>query len=170
SARTCRPFGRRHRPFVSNRQTARALAPRVTLASHTGRTCRMALRTPTVDAGVGDSTPSNALRKRWLQLCAGILGMTMIANLQYGWTLFVNPIDNAHHWGLTAIQVAFTIFVLFETWLVPVEGYLVDRFGPSVMVGIGGVLVAAAWVVNAAAESLPMLYVGGALGGLGAGI
>jgi len=96
--------------------------------------------------------------------------MTMIANLQYGWTLFVNPIDNAHHWGLTAIQVAFTIFVLFETWLVPVEGYLVDRFGPSVMVGIGGVLVAAAWVVNAAAESLPMLYVGGALGGLGAGI
>jgi OFA family oxalate/formate antiporter-like MFS transporter len=116
----------------------------------------MALRR-TADVAAAGSTNPSGLRNRWVQLCAGILGMVMIANLQYGWTLFVNPIENAHHWGLTAIQVAFTIFVLFETWLVPVEGYLVDRFGPSVMVGIGGVLVAAAWVVNAAADSLAML-------------
>ena len=129
----------------------------------------MALRTTTAD-GRANSTAPKVLRNRWLQLGAGILGMIMIANLQYGWTLFVNPIDNVHHWGLTAIQVAFTIFVLCETWLVPVEGYLVDRFGPSVMVAIGGLLVAAAWAVNAAADSLVMLYVGGALGGLGAGI
>ena len=94
----------------------------------------------------------------------------MIANLQYGWTLFVNPMDDKHHWGKAAIQVAFTIFVLAETWLVPVEGYLVDRFGPRLLVAFGGILVGAAWLVNAAATSLPMLYLGGALGGIGAGI
>ena len=66
---------------------------------------------------------------RLVQLLVGIVCMVMIANLQYGWTLFVNPIDQKYHWGRAAIQVAFTIFVLTETWLVPVEGWLVDRFG-----------------------------------------
>jgi MFS family permease len=64
--------------------------------------------------------------------------MVMIANLQYGWTLFVNPIDEKYHWGRAAIQVAFTIFVLTETWLVPFEGYLIDKFGPRIMVGLSG--------------------------------
>src|SRR2546426_5861747 len=59
---------------------------------------------------------------RWVQLVLGIVGMVAIANLQYGWTLFVNPIDSRFHWGKAAIQVAFTVFVLAETWLVPFEG------------------------------------------------
>jgi len=96
--------------------------------------------------------------------------MVAIANLQYGWTLFVNPIDSKFHWGKAAIQVAFTLFVLAETWLVPLEGYLVDRFGPRLLVAIGGVLVGASWWVNARASSLLMLYAGGVLGGVGAGI
>ena len=68
---------------------------------------------------------------RWWQLSLGVICMSMIANLQYGWTLFVNPIHDEHGWSLSAIQVAFTIFVLVETWLVPIEGYLVDRIGPT---------------------------------------
>src|SRR5215469_14724616 len=107
---------------------------------------------------------------RWGQLVFGIICMVMTANLQYGWTLFVLPIDDKHHWGRASIQVAFSIFVLFETWLVPFEGYLVDRFGPSLMVAIGGILVAAAWLINASANTLPLLYLGGAVGGIGAGI
>lgn len=107
---------------------------------------------------------------RWGQLIAGIVCMVMIANLQYGWTLFVNPIDQKYHWGRAAIQVAFTIFVVTETWLVPLEGYLIDRFGPKVMVSGSGVLVAVAWVINAYAESLTMLYIGAAVGGVGAGV
>jgi OFA family oxalate/formate antiporter-like MFS transporter len=103
-------------------------------------------------------------------LAAGIICMVMIANLQYGWTLFVNPIDQKYHWGKAAIQVAFTIFVLTETWLVPFEGYLVDRFGPRLMIGISGVLVAIAWVINSVADSLLLLYVGAAIGGIGAGV
>jgi OFA family oxalate/formate antiporter-like MFS transporter len=96
--------------------------------------------------------------------------MVMIANLQYGWTLFVNPIDQKYHWGRAAIQVAFTIFVLMETWLVPLEGYLIDKFGPRVMIGGSGVLVAIAWVINSVADSLSLLYVGAAIGGIGAGV
>ena len=85
---------------------------------------------------------------RWGQLIFGIICMVMIANLQYGWTLFVNPIDHKYHWGRAAIQVAFTIFVVTETWLVPLEGMLIDRFGPRVMVCGSGVLVAIAWMLN----------------------
>ena len=106
---------------------------------------------------------------RWWQLVFGIICMTMIANLQYGWTLFVNPLDAKFHWGRAAIQVAFTIFVLTETWLVPIEGYLVDRFGPRPVVVIGGILCAIAWAMNSVADSLPFLYLAAAIGGIGAG-
>ncbi len=107
---------------------------------------------------------------RWGQLIIGIICMVMIANLQYGWTLFVNPIDQKYHWGRAAIQVAFTIFVVTETWLVPFEGYLIDRYGPKVMVCGSGFLVAVAWMINAYADSLALLYLAAAIGGIGAGI
>src|SRR5438067_3041687 len=106
---------------------------------------------------------------RWWQLSLGIVCMSMIANLQYGWTLFVNPIHDKHGWSLSAIQVAFTVFVLVETWLVPFEGYLVDKVGPQLVGVAAGVLVALAWVINAMATSLPMLYLGAIVGGIGAG-
>src|SRR6187549_2625890 len=106
---------------------------------------------------------------RWIQLILGIVCMAMIANLQYGWTLFVNPIADKHGWSRAAIQVAFTIFVLTETWLVPIEGYLVDKFGPRPVVMIGGILCGLGWVMNAYADSLTMLYVAAAVGGVGAG-
>lgn len=107
---------------------------------------------------------------RWGQLIFGIICMVMIANLQYGWTLFVTPIDQKYHWGRAAIQVAFTIFVLTETWLVPVEGYLIDKFGPRVMISASGALVAIAWAINSVADSLFLLYLGAAIGGVGAGV
>src|SRR6266702_4533921 len=107
---------------------------------------------------------------RWGQLIFGIICMVMIANLQYGWTLFVGPIDNKYHWGRAAIQVAFTIFVLTETWLVPIEGYLIDKFGPRVMICGSGFLVAVAWVINSFAGSLILPYTGAAIGGIGAGV
>jgi OFA family oxalate/formate antiporter-like MFS transporter len=93
----------------------------------------------------------------------------MIANLQYGWTLFVNPIHDTHGWSLSAIQVAFTIFVLVETWLVPIEGYVVDKVGPRFVGVAAGVLVALSWVIYSVATSLPMLYLGAIVGGIGAG-
>jgi OFA family oxalate/formate antiporter-like MFS transporter len=105
----------------------------------------------------------------WVQLIIGVICMAAVANLQYGWTLFVNPIDAKYHWGRASIQVAFTLFVLIETWLIPVEGYLVDRFGPRWVVLAGALLVGSAWALNSVASSLPMLYFGAALGGIGTG-
>jgi MFS transporter, OFA family, oxalate/formate antiporter len=119
------------------------------------------------------TVPSGAIASpatRWGQLIFGIICMVMIANLQYGWTLFVNPIDQKYHWGRAAIQVAFTIFVLTETWLVPIEGYLIDRFGPKIMICGSGLLVAIAWVLNSYADSLTLLYIAAAIGGIGAGV
>ena len=89
---------------------------------------------------------------RWLQLAMGVVCMAMIANLQYGWTLFVDPIDQKYHWGRAAIQLAFTLFVVTETWLVPVEAWFVDKYGPRVVVMFGGVTIAIAWVMNSYAE------------------
>jgi MFS transporter, OFA family, oxalate/formate antiporter len=95
--------------------------------------------------------------------------MVMIANLQYGWTLFINPIDQKYHWGRAAIQVAFTIFVVTETVLQPLGGYLIDRFGPRVMVCGSGAMVAIAWVLNSVADTLTLLYLAAVIAGLGAG-
>src|SRR5207248_110550 len=119
----------------------------------------------TLDATGSTTAPVN----RWVQLVAGVICMVMIANLQYGWTYFVDPIDAKFHWGRTSIQVAFTIFVATETWLVPIEGWFVDRFGPRIVVMFGGVVVAIAWTLNSLASSLPMLYVSEMLAGIGAG-
>jgi MFS transporter, OFA family, oxalate/formate antiporter len=116
-----------------------------------------------------DQNPS-FVRNRWIQLIVGIVGMVAIANLQYGWTLFVGPIDQKFQWGRAAIQVAFTLFVLAETWLVPLEAYFVDRYGPRVIVAIGGILVGLSWIINSRADTLTKLYAGGIIGGIGAGI
>lgn len=116
------------------------------------------------------ATPARGpLGGRWLQLLIGVICMSMIANLQYGWTLFVEPMNEKHQWGRASIQVAFTIFVLFETWLVPVEGWFVDKFGPRIVVFIGAILCGLSWVMNSRADSLMMLYISAALGGTGAG-
>ena len=119
-----------------------------------------------------ETSPSSTDREhrgRYLQLFIGIVCMVMIANLQYGWNLFVNPINATHHWGRAAIQVAFSIFVVTETWLVPVEGWFVDRFGPRLVVMIGGLLVGIAWAIDSVANSLAVLYAAAALSGIGAG-
>jgi OFA family oxalate/formate antiporter-like MFS transporter len=116
---------------------------------------------------VGDAVQHRHFR--WGQLVMGIVCMAMIANLQYGWTLFVNPIADKHGWSRAAIQVAFTIFVLTETWLVPIEGYLVDRFGPRPVVLVGGLLCGLGWALNSVADSLTLLYIAAAVGGVGAG-
>jgi OFA family oxalate/formate antiporter-like MFS transporter len=121
------------------------------------------------NAGAFNKIVTRPASYRWMQLFMGIVCMAMIANLQYGWTLFVNPIAEKYGWTKAAIQVAFTIFVLTETWLVPIEGYLVDRFGPRPVVLVGGLLCGIGWVLNSFANSLALLYIAAAVSGIGAG-
>ncbi|GJE09857.1 MULTISPECIES: oxalate/formate MFS antiporter [Methylobacterium] len=106
---------------------------------------------------------------RWLQLAFGVICMCMIANMQYGWTFFVNPMQERHGWDRAAIQVAFTLFVVTETWLVPIEGWFVDKYGPRIVTLFGGLLCGIAWVINSYAETLTVLYIAAAIGGTGAG-
>jgi OFA family oxalate/formate antiporter-like MFS transporter len=110
---------------------------------------------------------------RWSILSCGIVCMMMIANLQYGWTLFVNPIAAKHGWSIAAVQVAFSIFIALETWLTPIEGWIVDllgaRRGSMIMVAFGGIMVAIGWTMNSYAETLPMLYTAAVFGGIGGG-
>ncbi|MET0409079.1 MAG: oxalate/formate MFS antiporter [Hyphomicrobium sp.] len=106
---------------------------------------------------------------RWGQLAIGVICMVMIANLQYGWTFFVPDIQKTFSWDRSAIQWAFTLFVLFETWLVPVEAWFVDKYGPQRVVILGGILCAAGWVINSYATTLGQFYIGQILAGIGAG-
>src|SRR5581483_181725 len=110
--------------------------------------------------------PAAAGYAGWVQLVLGILCMVAIANLQYGWTLFVEPLQQRFGWSRSALQVTFTLFVLTETWLLPVEGYLLDRYGPRRLVALGGLLIGAAWVLNAVADSLALFYLGGVSAGI----
>src|SRR5580693_3378996 len=118
------------------------------------------------DALVSSST-------RWGQLIAGVICMVLIANLQYGWTLFVNPINKAHGWSIASIQVAFAIFIALETWLTPIEGWIVDilgaQRGPKLVVAFGGITVGIGWVINGYADSLSLLYLGAVISGIGGG-
>jgi MFS transporter, OFA family, oxalate/formate antiporter len=110
---------------------------------------------------------------RWTQLIVCIICMVLIANLQYGWTLFVNPINKAHGWSLASIQFAFSIFIALETWLTPIEGWIVDslgaRRGAKLVIAFGGIMVALGWIINSYAQSLEMLYLGAVVGGTGGG-
>lgn len=125
-----------------------------------------------VASSVGIETRTLAAT-RWTQLLAVIICMVLIANLQYGWTLFVNPINKAHGWSIGAIQIAFSIFIALETWLTPVEGWIVDvlgpQRGPKLVVAFGGITVAAGWIINSVADSLGMLYLGAVVSGIGGG-
>lgn len=115
----------------------------------------------------------HSARQRWRHLILGVVCMIMIANLQYGWTLFVTPLQAARGWSVPDIQLAFTLFVAVETWCTPINGWLADHLpphlGPRIVIGVGGVLVALGWVVNASAQTLPVLYLGELLSGFGAG-
>lgn len=106
---------------------------------------------------------------RWIELVAGIIAMMAIANLQYAWTLFTGPLTTSLHSSLAAIQVAFSAFVLAETWLVPFEGALIDWLGPRLMLAIGGVLVGVGWIGAGKATSVTQLIVAYTIGGIGAG-
>jgi MFS transporter, OFA family, oxalate/formate antiporter len=106
----------------------------------------------------------------WVQLIFGVVCMAMVANLQYGWTIFVNPIHARYQWATSDIQWAFTLFVLFETWLVPFEAYLADRFGPRPLVMVGAFLIALCWIIYSRAATLNTFYVGAAIGGIGTGL
>lgn len=108
------------------------------------------------------------VHNRWFQLCASLIAMVMIANLQYAWTLFVEPIQAARGWRLSEVQFAFTLFILFQVWTQPLDGWLIDRLGPRGFVSAAGLLCGLGWAGMGYAASLPMLYTLYCAAGVGA--
>jgi MFS transporter, OFA family, oxalate/formate antiporter len=120
--------------------------------------------------GASRQAPSNSYR--WMQLIIGLICMAMMANLQYGWTYFVGPMAKAHSWSISSIQVAFSIFIALETWLTPLQGWIVDSLGvrgPKFMVAAAGIMAALGWLIYSKADSLEALYFGAIVSGIGAG-
>ncbi len=110
------------------------------------------------------------INNRWFQLGASVIAMIMIANLQYAWTLFVQPLQQGTGWKLSDIQWAFTLFILFQTWVQPLQGWLIDRLGPRLFITIAGVLCGVGWGGLGMVSSLPMLYALYVLAGIGAAL
>jgi MFS transporter, OFA family, oxalate/formate antiporter len=110
------------------------------------------------------------IHNRWFQLGASLIAMIMIANLQYAWTLFVNPMHQATGWTLPEIQLAFTLFILFQTWVQPCQGWLIDRMGPRIFTTAAGVLCGIGWAGLGLVRTLPMLYALYTLAGIGAAL
>src|ERR687897_2621575 len=124
---------------------------------------------PSMSTVRASSVPLQAETSRWAQLVFGVACMVAASNIQYSWTQFVPEIQKAHGWERAAIQTAFSIFVVVQTWCTPFVGALIDRLGPRALVLFGGVLTGLAWVINSYATSLPGFYVGSVVGGLGVG-
>ena len=122
-----------------------------------------------VIGGIDPAQKRSLFASAWLQLMIGIVCMVMIANLQHGWTFFVPDIQQKFGWDRASIQIAFTLFVLFETWLVPIEGWFVDRFGPQIVVFLGGLACAFGWSMNSYATTLGQFYTAQIIAGIGAG-
>jgi len=120
-----------------------------------------------------NSETSGLPATRWLQLISGIICLALVANLQYGWTLFVNPINQAHGWSITSVQLGFSICIALQTWATPFEGWIVDtlgtRLGPKLTGAFGGIAVALGWMMCSRADALTLLYLGSAVAGVGAG-
>ncbi|MBV7276915.1 oxalate/formate MFS antiporter [Clostridium sp. PL3] len=110
------------------------------------------------------------LGNRWVQLISACLAMIMIANLQYAWTLFTTPLVKSLHSSLVAVQYAFTLFIMFETFVQPVGGLLLDKFGTKLMFALAGILIGGGWAMLGQASSVPMLYFFYAAAGVGAAI
>ena len=119
---------------------------------------------------LGRPSADGLARTRWLQLVLGVICVVAIANVQYGWTLFIKPIDQKYGWGTTAIQLTFAIAIATETFVgMPFGGRLIDRFGPS-LVWVSGPLIALAWYINSFADSLALFYFAAVISGLGTGL
>src|SRR5262245_32370344 len=116
--------------------------------------------------GAGDC---HAMKKPWVQLTAALIAMIMIANLQYAWTLFVEPIRAAHMWQRVEVQAAFALFFIpLQTFVQPFDGWLMDKMGPRFLITIAGILCGFGWSLMGRADTLTELNLYYSLAGIGA--
>jgi MFS transporter, OFA family, oxalate/formate antiporter len=108
---------------------------------------------------------------RWTQLILGLVAMMAISSPQYVWTLFTGPLNQKLGATLAEIQVTFSLLIVVQTFFSPFQAYLVDRFGPKLLISLGAIMSGGSWVLASYADSLVALYIFyGVIGGFGTGI
>src|SRR6202046_396475 len=126
---------------------------------------------PVAATTVSTSTTQATSVTRWTQLVLGLIAMMSISSPQYVWTLFTKSFQDNLHTNLAAIQITFSIVIVLQTWLSPLQGYLVDKFGARLLIAIGCLLSGLGWVTSAYVTSLAGLYFTyGLFCGIGTGI
>jgi OFA family oxalate/formate antiporter-like MFS transporter len=111
------------------------------------------------------------LGSRWIQLILGLICMMAISSPQYVWTLFTKPLMAQLGVSLTQLQVTFSIFIVLQTFLSPLQGYLIEKFGPKLLLAAGAIMTGLSWVLASSADTLMSVYFTyGLLGGIGTGI
>ncbi|MDE2228805.1 MAG: oxalate/formate MFS antiporter [Alphaproteobacteria bacterium] len=109
--------------------------------------------------------------KRWYQLVLGIVAMMAISSPQYVWTLFTGPLNKAMGTTLAELQWTFSLLIILQTFFSPFQAYLVDRFGPRLLISVGAIMAGGSWVLAAFATNIWALYITyGIIGGFGTGI
>ncbi len=115
--------------------------------------------------------PATTSSTRWVQLALGLVCMMAIASPQYVWALFTKPLGARLGAAAAAIQVTFSLLIVIQTFLAPPQGWLVDRFGPRLLISVGALLSGLSWVLAGQTSSLTGLYLSyGLIGGIGTGI
>jgi MFS transporter, OFA family, oxalate/formate antiporter len=115
--------------------------------------------------------PSAWYLNRWNQLILGVIAMMAISSPQYVWTLFTGPLNQKLGTTLAQLQWTFSLLIILQTWFSPFQAYLVDRFGPRLLISVGALLSGGSWVLSAYVNDIWALYFTyGVLGGFGTGI
>jgi MFS transporter, OFA family, oxalate/formate antiporter len=120
---------------------------------------------------VAETQQSKSQSNRWIQLLLGLVAMMAISSPQYVWTLFTGPLSQKLGTTLTEIQVTFSLLIVLQTFFSPFQAYLVDRFGPKLLISVGAIMSGGSWMLSSYANSLAALYISyGVIGGFGTGI
>jgi MFS transporter, OFA family, oxalate/formate antiporter len=120
---------------------------------------------------VAETKPSDAPTNRWVQLLLGLIAMMAVSSPQYVWTLFTGPLNQKLGTTLAEIQITFSLLIVLQTFFSPFQAYLVDRFGPKLLISVGAIMSGGSWVLASYADSLTALYITyGIIGGFGTGI
>jgi MFS transporter, OFA family, oxalate/formate antiporter len=120
---------------------------------------------------VAATEQSKSQSNRWAQLLLGLVAMIAISSPQYVWTLFTGPLNQKLGTTLAEIQVTFSLLIVLQTFFSPFQAYLVDRFGPKLLISVGAIMSGGGWVLSSYAKSLTALYISyGVIGGFGTGI
>lgn len=112
-------------------------------------------------------------KNRWL-IAASAVGIHISIGSVYAWSVFTKPLIKEFGWDLKALQLTFSIAILFLGLSAAFLGHFVEKHGPrksgtlgALFFGIG--IAGSGLAVNLG--SLPLLYLFyGVLGGIGLGV